>query len=271
MTSRYSFDPPRSLFRKLLPDGALEELSSLWIWPKGIRLSGEELKVVSDAFVGRRMAIWKASAYWKAATEHLRSKPDVLERLDHFGAFGPCHHLVDEVISSCIVQTWFNSHHTDETPSETVYSDVIWADIGELASVADPLLRWRLGASSAFGFLRDDGIQPLLWARFIQSTGGFRAGSRTLRDLKESSSQLLMERIENRKLEDLTFVVSICASIGIVTSMVCQDAETKYALVLWGKKEELQSAASRLVGWQNMDASEMENWLVRGASFVLST
>lgn len=271
MKPRYCIDPPRILFEKLLPQGPLTEWPSLWLWPKGIRFSGEELKRISDAFADRRMAIWKANKYWEAALEHLRKKPEVLQRLDQSGAFASCSQLVEGKICRSVMQFGPGAPEIDKTQKEAFYSDVVWANVSELAAMADPFLGWRLGSNSALGFLRDGDNQPHLWARLFQSVGFHGLALRAATNQKGLCTHDLKKELENRKLEYLTFVVSLCASAGIMASLVCEDTETKSALVFWGRKEELQNAASGLAEpFQSMDVAEMESWLRRGTSFVLS-
>lgn len=122
MNPRYCLDPPRSLFEELLPAGALADLSSLWVLPEKVRLSGNELLAINDAFVGRRMAVWKSSAYWKAAMDHLQEKPEVLDRLERYGVFKPNDPMVGEIISRCTVLTGEGASEIEKLHIKKIYS-----------------------------------------------------------------------------------------------------------------------------------------------------
>jgi len=272
MNPRFCFDPPRELFADILPPGALAQWTSLWVLPEKVRLSGKELQILNDAFVGRRMAIWKSLAYWKSAMDHLQQKPEVLDRLEKYGVFKPNHQMIGEIISRCTVLTEEGAIEIDNFHHKNIYSDVAWVALSALAGLEDPFRGWRLGSHSALAFLRADGNQPHLWARLVQSLGFQSFATGALRNQHALSTPEWIVGMENRNLEYLTFIVSVCAASGIIASMQCEDCDTVSAMVLWGPKEALENAALRLGDpFKRIESEGLKHWLARGASFVVCT
>lgn len=270
MRPKYCLNPQRSIFAALLPSGALADLASLWVLPETIRFSGNELGIISDAFSGRRMAVWKSSAYWKAAMDHLLEKPEVLDRLERYGVFKPDDRMIGGIISRCTVWSGEGAAEIDKFHSKYIYSDVAWVNSSAVAEMADPFRGWMLGSNSALAFLRDDGNQPHLWARLVQSLGFQGLVTEAAINQKMLSTPDSMMSMEKRNLEYLAFVVGVCAASGIVPTMQCLDSDTASAMVFWGAKEELEDAACGLAGsFEPMQSIELERWLRRGASFVV--
>lgn len=272
MNPRFCFDPPRELFANILPLGALAQWTSLWVLPGKVRFSGKELRIINDAFVGRRMAIWKSAAYWKSAMDHLQQKPEVLDRLEKYGVFKPNHQMIGEIISRCTVLTGEGAIETDSFHHQNIYSDVAWVASSALADLEDPFRGWRLGSHSALAFLRADGNLPHLWARLVQSLGFQSLATGAAKNQEALSTPESIMGMENRNLEYLTFTISVCAASGIIASMQCEDCDTVSAMVFWGPKEELENAATRLVEpFKGIEIADLKRWLTRGASFVVST
>ncbi|MFC5861761.1 hypothetical protein ACFPT7_05615 [Acidicapsa dinghuensis] len=218
------------------------------------------------------MAIWKSGAYWKSAMDHLQQKPDVLNRLEKFGVFKPDNRMIGEIISRCTVLTGDAAIEIDKFHHENIYSDVAWVASSALADLEDPFRGWRLGSHSALAFLRVDGNQPHLWARLVQSLGFQCLATEAARNQQALSTPESIMSMENRNLEYLTFIVSVCAASGILASMQCENCDTVSAMVFWGPKEELENVAVRLVEqFKHIDSTDLEHWLARGASFVVST
>jgi hypothetical protein len=264
MNRGYCVDPSREMFENLLPPLALADLSSLWIWPMGNRFTGEELKAITDSFVGRGMAIWKSNAYWKAAMENLRHMPDAQRRLEEFGPFGHCQQLVERSISRCAIRD-----SSVDSVNDSVFSGAAWVNVNQLALSADPFRGWGLGSHSAIAFLPFEGSQSQAWARLLQSYGLQGLAIRSLKE--ESSTRDQKVKLAEWNLEFLARIVSVCASVDIIASLVCQDVDMKAALVFWGRKCEFQEVAPRLSEYfPNIDPIEIERWVKRGARFVLS-
>lgn len=272
MNPRFCFDPPLELFADILPPGALAQWASLWVLPEKVRVSGSELQMIYEAFAGKRMAIWKSVAYSKSAMDHLQQKPEVLERLEKYGVFKPNHQMIGEIISRCTVSIGEGASDIENFHRKDIYSDVAWVASSALADLEDPFRGWRLGSDSALAFLRDDGNLPHLWARLVQSLGFQSLATGAARNQQALSTPESIMEMENRNLEYLTFIVSVCAASGIIASMQCEDCDTVSAMVFWGPKEELEHAAARLVEpFKRIESADLKRWLARGASFVVST
>jgi len=272
MNPRFCLDPPREIFFDILPAGALTQWASLWVLPESLRFSGKELRVINDAFVGRRMAIWKSAAYSKSAMEHLQQRPEVMDRLEKYGVLVPHHQMIGEIISRCIVRTGEGALEIDNFHRRNIYSDVAWVASSALADLEDPFRGWRLGSHSALAFLRADGNLPHLWARLVQSLGFQSLATGAARNQQALYAPTSITGMENRNLEYLTFIVSVCAASDIIASMQCEDCDTVSAMVFWGPKEELENAAARLVEpFKRIESGDLKCWLARGASFVVST
>jgi hypothetical protein len=272
MSTRFCFNPPREIFADILPAGALVQWASLWVLPEKARFCGKELQIISSAFVGRQMAIWKSVAYWKSAMDHLQQKPEVLDRLEKNGVFKPNHQMIGEIISRCTVLDGEGAIEIDKYHHKNIYSDVAWVASNALADQEDPFRGWRLGSHSALAFLRDDGNQPHLWARLVQSLGFQSLATGAARNQQALSAPESIMEMESRNLEYLTFSVSVSAASGIIASMQCEDCDTASAMVFWGPKDELENAAAQLVEpFKRIENEDLKHWLARGASFVVST
>jgi hypothetical protein len=257
---RCCVDPPRVLFERLLPPNALAEWASLWVFPKDGRFDANELQAVSDGFVGRRMALWHIA--------NTASFPDDLR--EKYGAFASRHQMIGEFISRCTMLSGPNILEIDDLYNKSISSDIAWANSGALTVVAEFLRRSRLGSNSALAFLCPDAQQPILWARLAQSLGCHNLTSRTAKKLQQFSAPEAIMKLGNRSLDYQAFVVSICASAGIITCMQCEDSDTAPALVFWGQKEEIATAGSRLVGLSDGSGEDdLKRWLSRGAQFVV--
>ena len=148
MSPRFCFDPPRELFADILPNRALAQWASLWVLPEKVRLSGNELRIISDAFVGKRMAVWKSVAYSKSAMDHLQQKPEVLDRLEKYGVFDPNQQMIGGIISRCAVLTGEGALEIDNFHRKSIYSNVAWVVASVLAEL-DTIP--RMAARKPFG------------------------------------------------------------------------------------------------------------------------